>query len=246
MFFFLFALVAFAVVLFLVVVSTVGFTLASLVTLFTSPAQFRALLRDRNLRRNHALEHATINVIEERFGRSRLAGLAEADGFTLQGGAPPDLVASAAAEALTRLRSGERRLAIHPRCGTSLIAAQLVMAVVFIVMLVLLGELSWLPILAGLLAAVILGPRLSLLLQRFVTTDARVGDLQIAGIEVKRPDGRLGLVSMFVLGPVFVRTAEGDRPAGASPGDSRRGEQGDVTVITGDREEISAGGYRVR
>jgi hypothetical protein len=246
MFVLFFGIIAFAFIVLLVVVSTVGFTLASLFTLITAPAQFRTLLRDRTRRRNHALEHATIYVIEERLGPSRLAGLAESNGFTIQGGAPPELVASAAQEALQRLRAGERRLAIHPRCGTSLIASQLVMAIAFIAALVLLRELTWFAFVIGLLAAIILGPRLSLLLQRFVTTDARVGNLRISGVEVRRPEGRLGLVSMFVLGPVFVHTEETDRPPVEPRDDARKDEQGNVTVITGDREEISAGGYRVR
>lgn len=246
MFFFFFALVAFAFIVMLVLVSTVGFTLASLVTLARAPFQFRALLGNRRLRKNHALEHATINVIEERFGPSRLAGLAEAGGFTIQGGAPPDVVATAAEEALRRLKSGERRLAIHARCGTSLVAAQLVMALVFIAALILLSELSWLPFLAGLLAAIVLGPRISLLLQRFVTTDARVEKLRISGVEMKMPDGRFGMVSLFVLGPVLVRTELGDTPEQPSREGTRRDEQGGVTVITGDHEEVVAGGYRVR
>ncbi len=246
MFFFVFAIIAFAFVLVLVVISTVGFTLASLVTLFTAPGQFRTLLRDRQLRRNHALEHATINVIEERLGPSRLAGLAEPGGFTIQGGAPPDLVASAADEALRRLRAGERHLALHPRCGTSLIAAQLSMAIVFLAALVLLRELSWLPFLAGLLAAIVLGPRLSLWLQRFVTTDARVDDVRISGVEVRQPDSRLGMMSLFVLGPVFVHTEQGPASPRQPREDVRRDAPGDVTIITGDREEIPAGGYRVR
>ncbi len=246
MFFFLFALIAFAFVLILVVISTVGFTLASLVTLFKAPGQFKTLLRDRQLRRNHALEHGTINVIEERFGPSRLAGLAEPGGFTIQGGAPPDVVASAANEALRRLRDGERHLALHRRCGTSLVAAQLTMAVVFLIALIILRELSWLPFLAGLLAAIVLGPRLSLWLQRFVTTDARMDDVRISGVEVRRPDSRLGLMSMFVLGPVFVHTEHGAARSSAPRDDAARDEQGDVTLITGDREEIPVGGYRVR
>jgi hypothetical protein len=244
---FLLAFAAFAFVALLVLISTIGITLASLVTLFSSPAQFRRLLRDRQLRRNHALEHATINVIEERYGSSRLAGLAEHDGFTIQGGATPDLVASAAQEALERLRAGERKLAIHPRCGTSLIAAQLVMAIVFIATIILLRELSWIAFAAGLLAAIVLGPRLSLILQRFITTDARIGDLQITSIEMKRPAGKMGLFSMVVLGPIFVHTSQG-----GGPKTGRRTElrvepvHGDATLITGDREEIPAGGYRVR
>jgi hypothetical protein len=244
---FLLAFAAFFFVALLVLISTIGITLASLVTLFSAPAQFRRILRDRQLRRNHALEHATINVIEERYGPSRLAGLAESDGFTIQGGASPDLVASAAQEALDRLRSGERKLAIHARCGTSLIAAQLVLAIVFLATVVLLHELSWIAFAAGLLAAIVLGPRLSLVLQRFITTDARVGNLSISGVEVKRPSGKMGLFSMVVLGPIFVHTA---RQSGATT--RRRSEprmepvQGDATLITGDREEIPAGGYRVR
>jgi len=246
MFFFFFAFVAFAFVVLLVLVSTVGFTLASLVTLFSAPSQFSALLRDRQLRRNHALEHATINVIEQRYGASRLAGLAENGGFNIQGGASPDLVASAAQEALDRLKAGERKLAIHPRCGTSLIAAQLVMAVVFIVAVILLRDLSWIAFAAGLLAAIVLGPRLSLIVQRFVTTDARVGNLQITSVEVKRPDGRMGIFSMMILGPVFVHTAMASE-TGAKRQARRDGRaEGDVTLITGDREEIPAGGYRVR
>jgi hypothetical protein len=244
---FLLAFAAFFFVAMLVLISTIGITLASVVTLFSAPAQFRRILRDRQLRRNHALEHATINVIEERYGPSRLAGLAESDGFTIQGGASPDLVASAAQEALDRLRTGERKLAIHPRCGTSLIAAQLVLAIVFLATVVLLHELSWIAFAAGLLAAIVLGPRLSLVLQRFITTDARVGNLSISGVEVKRPSGKMGLFSMVVLGPIFVHTA---RQSGATT--RRRSEprmepvQGDATLITGDREEIPAGGYRVR
>jgi len=247
MFFFFFAFVVFVLVILLVLVSTIGLTLASLLTLLSAPTQLRTLLRDRQLRRNHALEHATINVIEERYGASRLAGLAENDGFTIQGGATPDLVASAAQEALERLKAGERRLAIHARCGTSLIAAQLAMAVVFLAAVVLLRELSWLAFVAGLLAAIVLGPRLSLVLQRFITTDANVGNLQISSVEVRRPAGRMGLVSMVVLGPVFVHTNAASGPT-RTKRDSVRDErvQGDATLITGDREEIPAGGYRVR
>ncbi|HEX7103373.1 MAG TPA: DUF6391 domain-containing protein [Nitrolancea sp.] len=244
---FLLAFAAFFFVAALVLISTIGITLASLVTLFSAPAQFRRILRDRQLRRNHALEHATINVIEERYGPSRLAGLAESDGFTIQGGATPDLVASAAQEALDRLRSGERKLAIHARCGTSLIAAQLVLAIVFLATVVLLHELSWIAFAAGLLAAIVLGPRLSLFLQRFITTDARVGNLAISSVEVKRPAGKMGLFSMVVLCPIFVHTAQGSGPAMTKRSEPHMEPvQGDATLITGDREEIPVGGYRVR
>jgi hypothetical protein len=237
---FLFGLLVFVFVALLVVVATIGATIASLVTLVTAPSQLGVLLRDKQLRRNHALEHATINVIEERLGPSRLAGLAQRDGFVIRGGAPPDLVAVAAQEALARLKAGERRLAIHPRCGTTLVASQLVMGVTFLAVLIALGQLTWLPFLAGLVVSALLGPRLSPILQRYVTTDWRVGNLGITSIEVQAPAGRLGLLSLVVLGPILVRTAE------ATPGETPQREGARMTVITGDREEVAAGGYRVR
>lgn len=232
----LFVLVAFLFVGFLAVVATVGVTVGSLVTLLTAPGQLLKLLRDRALRRNHALEHATISVIEERFGKTNLSGMAQPEGFIIRGGAPLDLVAGAAEEALARLRAGERRLAIHPRCGTTLVASHLVMALAFLAVLVVTHQLSLLPFLAGILAAAVLGPRLSPILQRFVTTDASVGSLAIAGVEIDPIGGAGGLMSLLAFPPILVRTRQDD----ASP------RLDEVTLITGDREEIATGRYRIR
>lgn len=220
----------------LAILTTVGLTLTSLVTLATAPGQLFRLLRDRTLRRNHALEHATINVIEERYGPSNLGGLARPEGFIIQGGAPPALVAEAAQEALARLRAGERRLAIHPRCGTTLVAAQLVMAVAFIVTLVVIRQFTLLPFLVGIVAAALLGPRLSPILQRFVTTDADVGDLAISGVEIQPITGTRGFITLLTMGPILVRTA----PASGGPSTA------EATLITGDREEIPVSDFRVR
>lgn len=231
----LFGLVVFFVVALLAIVATVGITLSSLVTLATAPRQLVALLRNRTVRRNHALEHATINVIEERYGPTHLGGLAKPNGFIIQGRATPDLVANAAQEALTRLRAGERRLAIHPRCGTTLVASQLVMAIAFIIALVLLRELTLWPFLIGLAAAALIGPRLSLVLQRFVTTDAQVGDLEIERVEIEPVSTARGLVALMTLGPIFVRTRPHGVPREPEP----------VTLVTGKQEEIPVSDYRV-
>ncbi|MBX5444880.1 DUF6391 domain-containing protein [Sphaerobacter sp.] len=236
MLFLLFVFMLFVGLAGLAILTTVGVTLASLVTLVTAPGQLWRLLRDRTLRRNHALEHATVNVIEERYGRSHLAGLAKPEGFVIQGGAPPALVADAAQEALARLQAGERRLAIHPRCGTTLVAAQLVMALAFLATLVIIQQFTLLPFLVGIVAAVLLGPRLSPILQRYVTTDADVGDLMITGVEVQPVTTSGGFLSLLTLGPVLVRTA----PASGGPSST------EATLITGDREEIPIGDFRVR
>ena len=238
---FIFGLMLFAFMAFIVIIVTVGLTLDSLVTLVRAPGQFLTLLHNQTLRRNHALEHATVNVIEERYGPSRLSGLARPSGFIIQGGAPPELVTDAANEALKRLRAGERHLAIHRRCGTTLLAAQLVMAIAFLSVLVLTRELSLLPFVVGIVAAVLLARGVSPLLQRFVTTNARVGSMTITGVEVQPPTNAVGVVSMFTLGPVFVHTSQiGCHHQPEHGNDSR------VTIITGERDKVPVGDYRVR
>ena len=232
-----FGLLVFVVFALLVVLSTVGLTLGSLVTLLTAPAQLGSLLGSRQVRRNHALEHATINVIEERFGPSRLAGQTDEEGFAIRGGVSPQVVAEAAAEALERLRAGERRLAIHPRCGTTLLASQLVLAVGVLALLLAFHALSPLPFLAGIVAAALLGPRLSPLLQRWVTTDANVGTLSLRTVEVRPPAGRFGLLSLLMFTPVYVRTRDAVSSS-TSPSD--------VAPGAGEPWEIPTRDYRIR
>lgn len=238
MLFLLFGFLVFLFIAGLAIITTVGLTLGSLVTLITAPGQLARLLRDRALRRNHALEHATINVIEERYGRTNLAGLARPDGFIIRGGAPPMLVADAAQEALARLRAGERWLAIHPRCGTTLVASQLILAIAVLATLLVIRQLTLLPFLVGIVAAALLGPRISPILQRFVTTDATMGDLEIAEVGLEPVASSHGFFVMMVMQPVFVRTEQGQ-------GDSRT-RRAPVTLVTGDQEEIPVGDFRVR
>ncbi|WP_038038432.1 DUF6391 domain-containing protein [Thermorudis peleae] len=230
-------LAAFLIAGFLFLTVTVGMTLSALVTLVTAPGQLWRLLRDRQLRQNHALEHATINVLEERFGPSQLTGLARHDGFYIRGAVSPALVLDAAHEALQRLQAGERRLAIHPRCGTTLLASQLVLAVTFLAVLIILHTLSIWPFLAGLLAAIVLGPRLSPFLQRWITTDAHVDQLTIEGIALRSGLG-FGWTSLLVP-TLFVRTTTKplrfQQPA----------DEADIVIITPNRDVIIGGRYRV-
>ena len=77
------------------------------------------------LRQNHALEHATIHVLTQRFLNIRLIGRSDFWGFSLVGNVSTEELASATLEALTRLRRGESGLAVHPRCGTNLATSAL-------------------------------------------------------------------------------------------------------------------------
>jgi len=74
-------------------------------------------------RRNHALEHATIHILSERFPGRPLAGHSNPTGFFLLGEIPTEQVREAVVEALSRLQNGESHLAIHEGCGTNYVVS---------------------------------------------------------------------------------------------------------------------------
>lgn len=80
------------------------------------------------VRRNHALEHATVAVLLARHGPTRLAGRASVDGFLIFGDIDPDELTSCAQEALQRLKAGQSSLAVSPLCGTNIAVAGFVAA----------------------------------------------------------------------------------------------------------------------
>ena len=75
------------------------------------------------IRRNHALEHATVAVLLARSGPRRLAGLALPDGFLIAGDAEASEIEACAREALRLLREGREGLAVSPLCGSNVVAA---------------------------------------------------------------------------------------------------------------------------
>src|SRR5438046_10399091 len=78
------------------------------------------------IRRNHGLEHATIHVLTGHHQRLSMVGHATLEGFNLYGDVETAEVEKAANEALARIRSGEKRLVIHPNCGTNFATAGMV------------------------------------------------------------------------------------------------------------------------
>ena len=72
------------------------------------------------IRQNHALEHATMHVLNRRNPYQRLAGRTTHSGFLIYGSVETLEVANAATEALARLQQGEAHLAVYPYCGTNL------------------------------------------------------------------------------------------------------------------------------
>src|SRR2546428_9036412 len=75
------------------------------------------------VRRNHALEHATISILLNRHGPMRVVGRAVPDGFYIYGDVPTERLRELADEALTRLQRGEADLAVSPLCGRNIAVA---------------------------------------------------------------------------------------------------------------------------
>ena len=146
-----------------------------------------------SVRRNHALEHATISVLARKIGReTRLVGRATRNGFYLYGDMPADRVSASATEALQRLRSGESHLAISPMCGTNLAVAGILAGLASLLALGNRSRIERTPsvLLASMLAVLVAQP-LGRLAQKHVTTDPDLSDTDVVSIrEGGRGPGR--------------------------------------------------------
>ena len=195
--------IAFFVVMFLFLL-TILFSLQAVGSLFVYPRQLRAIFGNRILRRNHALEHATIVVMMEREPGRKLNGFSTDEGFFVQGVRSIAEVESAAREAIRRLQNGEKGLAIHRNCGTTIVAANMLAAIFFLValglgFLYLGGSYLYLLIVGSVLLAFALRVPLSLLLQRFVTTDTDLTNAEVGWVEpAKLGDLRSGIFGLLL------------------------------------------------
>ena len=186
-----------------------GFTIYSFLTLITVPTQIWNITKSKNIRRNHAIEHATINVLERIAGyRLNISGLSREDGFYIAGIQNPDMVEQAAIRALSLLKKGECDLAIHRRCGTDVAIANFVSAIVFLVLLFTTGLFSIINIVIAILASNLLSPYLGECIQRHFTTSCDVKNIEIAGLEYElgRQESGSFLLRHFPRG-YFIRTA---------------------------------------
>jgi Domain of unknown function (DUF6391) len=75
------------------------------------------------IRRNHGLEHATLTILARHFPRLSLAGYSFPGGFFILGNVATEDLRKAVSIALSRLRGGQKGLAVHPNCGTNFIAS---------------------------------------------------------------------------------------------------------------------------
>jgi hypothetical protein len=90
------------------------------------------------LRRNHGLEHATLNILAQRFPSRRMAGYTIPGGFLVLGDIATIDLREAVVQALVRMNNGERHLALHAGCGTNHVVSG-----------ILAGLLAWLGMLGA-------------------------------------------------------------------------------------------------
>ena len=143
-------------------------------------------------RRNHALEHATMHLLNRRFPVLRLVAWSNPSSFYIYGEVPAEAVQSAVHEALDRLRRGESHLAVHPHCGTNTVTAGVIVGLTsFLAMLP--GDdrdrRTRLPLvlLLSTLALLVSQP-LGLVVQQRITTDPHL----LKGLEPRISYGQAG------------------------------------------------------
>jgi len=140
------------------------------------------------VRRNHAIEHATIAVLLGRLQkRTRIIGRATQDGFYIYGDIPEQHIEDSAREALARLQRGESHLAVSPLCGTNIVVTAVATAIVSAIAIGGGNRMLKLPnaILAT-LAAVVASRPLGSLIQKYVTTSPEVDGMQIISVQPLR------------------------------------------------------------
>jgi len=138
------------------------------------------------VRRNHALEHATISVLLSRHDpHTRILGRAGPDGFYIYGNVPTERLREFAQEGLARLQRGESHLAVSPLCGTNLAVAGILAGLAsYLAIASRNNRLDSLPgaLLASMLAVLAAQP-LGRLVQKRFTTSAELDGVRIVSVE---------------------------------------------------------------
>lgn len=90
------------------------------------------------VRRNHGLEHATINLLSKAHPDRAYAGHSDINGFWIIGNIDTEELTLTARDALARMNAGQHNLAIHAHCGTNAATTG-----------VIAGSLAWLAMLGS-------------------------------------------------------------------------------------------------
>ena len=139
-------------------------------------------------RRNHGLEHATLNLLARSHPGTAFAGHSDGSGFWILGNISSEELTKTIETALTKLKAGQSNLAIHKNCGTNLLVSGFAAGLAGTAGLIGVGnkprdKFERLPLVTLLsVLALILARPLGPIIQREITVSADPGDLKIIGI----------------------------------------------------------------
>jgi hypothetical protein len=144
------------------------------------------------IRRNHGLEHATVTVLLGKMSSpKRMFGRATHDGFYLYADVTEEEFEEAVHEALRRMKAGEANLAVSPLCGTNIVMAGVMTAIVSLFTVGQKTRWERFPnIITATTMGVIAGQPIGRALQKHVTTSGDVDGVEIVSISRGRTIGK--------------------------------------------------------
>lgn len=137
------------------------------------------------IRRNHGLEHATLNLLHARYPHRAFAGHSDSGGFWILGEITAPQLTEVVKDALEQLQQGKQGLAFHDNCGTNLLTSGALAGLAGALGLIGTSDQprrKWerIPLIITLATiALIISRPLGRYLQEHVTTDGNPGSLQI-------------------------------------------------------------------
>jgi hypothetical protein len=146
-------------------------------------------------RRNHGLEHATLNLLSRTHPGKPYAGHSDGNGFWIIGDISSEDLTQTIEEALNKLLSGQSDLAIHKNCGTNLLVSGFAAGMAGTAGLIGVGDkprdkIERIPFITLFsVIALILSRPLGPLLQRKFTVNADPADLKILSITLHSLNG---------------------------------------------------------
>lgn len=149
--------------------------------------QARRITTIERVRRNHALEHATVALLLERGAKPPIGGYSLPSGFLIWANCEQEAVSGAASDALALLNDGYAELAISPYCGTNFAASVALGGIA--AYLTGRGRGLWPKVrgaLVGFAVASALGRPVGRLVQRRLTVRADMAGVEIATVRALR------------------------------------------------------------
>jgi hypothetical protein len=147
------------------------------------------------VRRNHGLEHATLNILASSHPGTSFAGHSDSGGFWILGEIVTEELHKTANMALEKLSAGQESLAIHPNCGTNLLVSGFSAGLAGAAGLIGVGDrprdkLERIPVITALsVLALLLTKPLGPIMQKLLTTSGKPGKLKIISIQKHNLNG---------------------------------------------------------